>query len=155
MATKTISASDLISALTNTVSAHCESNGWSSGCGSSVPSVPVGTPQEGLSGLAKLGIQPGDILNALSSLSLASMEEERGHSVPRDETTPSSGEESDIETDSIPLRIDHTISSADRMISRTPPGVSSPVASVTGRHHNSDPLKRKYTRIIDISVPNY
>lgn len=64
----TVSSSDLIAALTATLTAHIDSsNGDSSS--SNLPSSPVGSPaQEGILELAKLGIQPEAILQALSSL---------------------------------------------------------------------------------------
>lgn len=62
-----ISSTDLITALTVTLSAHIDTNGGSES-GSNIPSVPVGSPQEGsLSELVKLGIQPESLLQALSS----------------------------------------------------------------------------------------
>ena len=68
-----LSISDLISALTLAVSTHKTDEG---GGGSGAPSVPSSTPQEGLLELAKLGIQPEDILEALSALSIVREEEE-------------------------------------------------------------------------------
>ena len=67
-----ISATELIAALTQAVAAHKIEEGTSSGA----PSVPSSTPQEGLMELAKLGIQPHDILEALSALSIVREEEE-------------------------------------------------------------------------------
>ena len=67
-----ISATELITALTQAVAAHKSEDGNGSGA----PSVPSSTPQEGLLELAKLGIQPNDILEALSALSIVREEEE-------------------------------------------------------------------------------
>lgn len=67
-----LSSSDLISALTATLNAHIVTDGEGSDGGSGVPSVPVGSPQEGLSELVRLGLQPEDILKALTSLSVSS-----------------------------------------------------------------------------------
>ena len=67
-----ISAGDLISAITSTLSAHCELNRSSENLQSlsgGVPSVPFGTPREGgLSELSRLGIQPELLLGALNKL---------------------------------------------------------------------------------------
>lgn len=66
-----MSSSDLIGALTATLNAHIDGGGGGgSEGGSNVPSVPVGSPQEGLSELVRLGIHPEDILQALNSLSI-------------------------------------------------------------------------------------
>ena len=67
-----VSANDLITALTSTLTAHCELNKSSdnlSGSGGA-PSVPFGTPREGggLSELSRLGIQPESLLAALNTL---------------------------------------------------------------------------------------
>lgn len=71
-----VSAADLIAALTSAISLHrVEEVGSSTGRESGVPSVPACTPQEGLLELAKLGIQPEDILEALSALSIVREEE--------------------------------------------------------------------------------
>ncbi|XP_019853590.1 PREDICTED: nischarin-like isoform X2 [Amphimedon queenslandica] len=64
-----LSSADLILALTATLSAHIDGEG--SEGGSAVPSAPVGSPQEGLSELVRLGLQPEDILKALNSLTVA------------------------------------------------------------------------------------
>ena len=69
-----LSSTDLISALTATINAHIDGEG--SDRGSGVPSVPVGSPQEGLSELVRLGLQPEDILKALNSLTLGQGREE-------------------------------------------------------------------------------
>ena len=71
-----MSSSDLIGVLTATLNAHIDGGGGGGGGGggseggSNVPSVPVGSPQEGLSELVRLGIHPEDILQALNSLSI-------------------------------------------------------------------------------------
>ena len=61
-------AADLIAALSSTLSKHCAEGGHLSTGNSRAPSVPASTPQEGLGGLARLGIQPEDVLHALNQL---------------------------------------------------------------------------------------
>ncbi len=67
-----ISAGDLISAITSTLSAHCELNRSSENLqamSSGAPSVPFGTPREGgLLELSRLVIQPESLLAALNKL---------------------------------------------------------------------------------------
>ena len=68
-----ISAGDLISAITSTLSAHCDLNRSNESLPMSrggPPSVPFGTPMEGggLSELSKLGIQPESLLGALNKI---------------------------------------------------------------------------------------
>lgn len=88
-----VSASDLISALTSALSQHRAEEGVGGGSGreSIVPSVPACTPQEELLELAKLGIQPDDILEALQALS----------SVRKDEGDEEAEKEVEEEKDSI------------------------------------------------------
>jgi hypothetical protein len=117
-----ISATDLISALSAVVSAHVDG---------STPAVPVGTPQEGLSELAKLGIQPEAILDALHALSsqVSKLDDE---------------ESDDDNNDDDELVRTITRDESDTSISDSPSTFSS----------SSDPIQRKkYKRIIDISLP--
>ena len=140
-----ISSTELISALTTALSIHCETNrGPDSGGGSAIPSVPVGTPQEGLSELAKLGIQPESILQALNSLSCQS----------RDEITV---ETSDEEDELLATITNHNISKSlttleDNNEKESPHSVSSDERG-SSRPVYSDPIPRKYSRVIDIAVP--
>lgn len=67
---QSVSASDLIAALSSALSIHCAEGGHSSAGNSRAPSVPACTPQEGFGELARLGIQPEDVLHALNRLQL-------------------------------------------------------------------------------------
>ena len=112
-------AADLIAALTSALSKHCAEGGRLSTGNSRAPSVPASTPQEGLGELARLGIQPEDVLHALNRLQLrdvspgslldreeegekrtASGREARGECTSLDseeQTTLDAGEEKEIE----------------------------------------------------------
>lgn len=69
-----VSATDLINAISSTLSAHCESvENLSSNMSSGAPSVPFGTPLDsvgggGLAELSRIGIQPESLLSALNKI---------------------------------------------------------------------------------------
>ena len=72
-----ISAADLIAALTAALEAREEREGSGEGESPVACTVPQGTPQEGLvSEWARLGIRPEEVIQALSALTIPSVEEE-------------------------------------------------------------------------------
>lgn len=140
-----ISSADFISALTTALSIHCETNrGLSSGSGSTIPSVPVGTPQEGLSELAKLGIQPESILQALNSLSCQSREEITIETSDEEDEPVATITNHNV-SKSLTILDDNNEKSSPHLISSDERGSSRPVYS--------DPTPRKYSQVIDIAVP--
>ena len=140
-----ISSADFISALTTALSIHCETNrGPGSGSGSTIPSVPVGTPQEGLSELAKLGIQPESILQALNSLSCQSREEI---------TIETSDEEDELVATITNHNVSKSLTTLEDNNEKGSPHLISSDERGSSRPVYSDPTPRKYSRVIDIAVP--
>ena len=72
-----ISAKDLIGALSALIP-HQEGGGEDSGESSTTCSVPACTPQEGISGWLKLGIQPDEVIQALTALTIRNSEDSIG-----------------------------------------------------------------------------
>ena len=72
-----ISAKDLIGALSALIP-HQEGGGEDSGESSTTCSVPACTPQEGISGWLKLGIQPDEVIQALTALTIRNSEDSSG-----------------------------------------------------------------------------
>lgn len=69
-----ISAKDLIGALSALIPPQ-DGGGEDSGESSNVCSVPACTPQEGISGWLKLGIQPDEVIQALTALTIRNSED--------------------------------------------------------------------------------
>ena len=128
---KPLSSTELIAALSAAVSAHIDVVSKNN-----TPSVPAGTPQEGLSELAKLGIQPEAVLHALNSLSFQNKQEDDS-SLAVEECHHSDDEEF--------LR---TITNED-----VPFNEKEDEAVPSLRRVSSDPIHRKTYRVIDIYLP--
>ena len=73
-----ISAKDLIGALSALIPHQEAGGGEDSGESSTTCSVPACTPQEGISGWLKLGIQPDEVIQALTALTIRNSEDSSG-----------------------------------------------------------------------------